>query len=403
MPSSPPRKKLGVAIVNAMPPNTTVWDADLKGFCARRQRSSAITYLCKTRINGRIRWFTIGQHGQPGPEGYPWTPELARKAALRILGDPQAAETPAPDRSMSFALVAEQFLANHGTKIKPRTLTEYTSLVRKYLLPTFGAKPIQSITRADVSTAHAAWKGVPRAANHALAVLSKLMTWAEDQGYRTDLPNPCQRVQRYRENKRQQFLTPAELARLGAALDKAETEHLVGTFALAAIRLLILTGARLSEILTLQWSYIDLDRRMIFLPDSKTGQKPLTLNEAAIAVLNGLPRFANNPYVIVGHRYTTHLVNLQKPWQAVRKIADLEHVRIHDLRHTFASVAVANGGSLPILGRQLGHSQPQTTARYAHLGDDPVRHLTETTGKALEKALNSNPNITISAPAPNKN
>ncbi len=385
--NTPARKKISLAIVNALPPNTTVWDADLKGFCIRRQSSPAVSYLLKTRVNGRIRWFTIGRHGQATRSGQTWTPETARKDALRILADPLAADEPSREDGLTFALVAEQFLTNHGTKIKANTLTEYTSLMRLYLLPAFSNKPIQSITRADVSTVHASWQEFPRAANHALSVLSKLMSWAEDQGFRTEGANPCQRVQRYKENKRERFLTSDELARLGAAFDKAESTHLVGPFPLAAMRLLIFTGARLNEILTLEWSHIDLDRRIIFLPDSKTGKKPLTLNDAAIDVLKSLPRFANNPYVIAGHRHGAHLVNLQKPWQLVRKIAGLDEVRIHDLRHTFASVAVASGGSLPILGRQLGHSQPQTTQRYAHLADDPVRQLTETTGTTLAKAL----------------
>lgn len=381
------RKKIGLAIIQALPPGATVWDTEIKGFCARRQKSEAVSYMLKTRVDGRIRWFTIGRHGQPSPSGQVWAPDTARKQAIKILANPAAFERPDPEQELSFATVAEQFLENHGAKIKSSTLHEYRSLMRMYLLPAFGAKRLVSITRADVSSAHAGWKDVPRAANHALSVLSKLMTWAEDQGYRPEGANPCQRVQRYKENKRERFLTKEELARLGAALDRAEAERITGPYAIAAMRLLIFTGARLNEIMTLEWSHVDLERRMIFLPDSKTGQKPLTLNDAALKVLKELPRFANNPHVIVGHRYGSHLINLQKPWQAIRTLAGLESVRIHDLRHTFASVAVASGGSLPVLGRQLGHTQPQTTQRYAHLADDPVRQLTQATGEVLDAAL----------------
>lgn len=382
------RRKIGLAVIQAMPTNCTVWDTDIKGFCARRQRSAAISYLIKTRVDGRIRWFTIGQHGQPGADnGQVWTPDAARKRAIKILADPQSQDSPPPVEQFTFAQVAEQFMANHGTKLKASTYAEYDSLLRMYLRPAFGTKPITAITRADVSNAHSGWSHVPRAANHALSVMSKLMTWAEDQGYRPEGANPCQRVQRYRENKRERFLTKDELAKLGKALDKAEAEHIAGPYAIAALRLLIFTGARLNEILTLQWSHVDLERKMIFLPDSKTGQKPVTLNQPAVDILKALPRFANNPYVIVGHRYGSHLINLQKPWQAIRALAGLETVRIHDLRHTFASVAVAAGGSLPVIGRQLGHSQSQTTERYAHLADDPVRQLTEATGRELAASL----------------
>jgi Phage integrase, N-terminal SAM-like domain len=215
MANTPLRKKLGVAMINAMPPESTVWDTDLKGFCARRQKSDAVSYQLKMRVAGRIRWFTIGRHGQP------WTPDSARKHALQILADPSIADKPDPDTQLTFAVVAERFMANHGTKIKASTLKEYSSLMRMYLLPAFGQKSIHAITRAHVSTAHATWKEFPRAANHALSVLSKLMNWAEDQGYRPEGANPCQRVQRYKEHKMERFLTPDELARLGDTLSEA--------------------------------------------------------------------------------------------------------------------------------------------------------------------------------------
>lgn len=372
-----------IRAIDAMAPGDIIHDAALKGFGVRRQQEAA-SYFLKTRIAGKQKWFTIGRHGQP------WTPDTARKRALALLHDPSLADKPLPEATLMFADVSAQFFTSHGPKLKTRTLEEYRRLERLYLLPAFAKLPIKDLERATISTAHAGWQEAPRAANHALSVLSKIMTWAEDQGYRAEDSNPCRRIQRYKENKRETFLQADELARLGAALDKAEAENLVGPYALAALRLLILTGARLNEILILEWSHVDLERRILFLPDSKTGKKPLSLNDAAIDVLKALPRFANNRYVIVGKRYGTHLVNLQKPWQTVRKLAGLT-CRIHDLRHTFASVAVASGGSLPILGRQLGHSQPQTTQRYAHLADDPVRKLTQDTGETLAKALKGPP------------
>lgn len=384
-PSPTPRKKIGLAAVNAIPPSTTIWDSDLKGFCIRRQKSDAVSYMLKTRILGRIRWFTIGRHGQP------WTPETARQRAREIVANPTVADTAAPTVPLTIGVVADQFMDTHGPKLKRSTRYVYQCLIRTYIKPAFGEQAITALTRAAVSAAHAKWKNNPRSANHALAVLSKLMSWAEDQGYRPEDSNPCRRVQRYKESKREKFLTAAELGRLGAALDKAETEHLTGTYAVAAIRLLVLTGARLNEILTLQWTHVDLDRRMAFLPDSKTGQKPLHLNDPAIAVLTSLPRFANNPYVICGNRHGMHLINLQKPWHVVRALAGLDDVRVHDLRHTFASVSVAQGGSLPMIGAILGHTQPQTTQRYAHLTADPVRQLSQATGQALAAALARRP------------
>jgi integrase len=214
-----------------------------------------------------------------------------------------------------------------------------------------------------------------------------MLSWAEEQGLREANTNPCFGIKKYKETKRQRYLTMDEIARLGAALNRAETDHLAGTWAVAAIRLLILTGARLSEILTLRRTYVDFDRRLILLPDSKTGEKTIQLSDAAADVLRRIPAVEGNPYVIVGHRTGQPMVDLFKPWSIVRRMAALEDVRLHDLRHTFASVAVAQGGSLPIIGKMLGHNEPRTTARYAHLADDPVQRLTETTGRAIADAL----------------
>lgn len=381
------RRKLTLAVVNSLPPNTTAWDADLKGFCARRQSGPTISYQVKTRVRGRIRWFTIGRHGQP------WTPETARRQALKILADPTTTATEQDDARPTahlFAEIIEHFFTQHGPKLKPRSLQEYRSLARLYLIPAFGKVRIDALTRGEISRAHASWHEHPRAANHALAVLSKVLSWAEDQGYRPDHSNPCGKIQRYDEQHRERYLTHEEIARLGSVLDRAEANGIASGSAVAAIRLLLLTGARLSEILTLEWRFIDRERQIAFLPDSKTGRKPLTLNDAAFAVLDTLPRFASNPYVIPGTKSGAHLVNLQKPWRAIRTLAGLDDVRIHDLRHTWASHAIAAGGSLAIIGRQLGHAQPQTTQRYAHLADDPVRQLSQSTGSTLATALATN-------------
>jgi integrase len=383
----PQRRSTAVTItaINAMAPGDIIHDTTIKGFGARRQKD-AVSYFFKTRVNGKQRWYTIGRHGNP------WVPETARKYALKILNDPDVADKkPVVDTTRTFTMVADEYLATHGAKLKPGTLAVQQRMNRLFLTPAFGKLQLIKITRTDVEMAHAAWgKGTPRSANHALAVLSSLMNWAEERGYRPEDSNPCRRVKHFKQNSRERFLTPDELACLGAALTQAEAEHLVGPYAVAALRLLILTGARHTEILTLKWTYIDIERAMIFLPDSKTGKKPITLNRAALDVLNTIPRFAHNPYVIVGQQ-GEHLVNLQKPWQLIRKLAGLDTLRIHDLRHTYASVAVASGGSLPILGRQLGHSQPQTTQRYAHLADDSVRQMNQTTGEILANALKRKP------------
>jgi len=166
-------------------------------------------------------------------------------------------------------------------------------------------------------------------------------------------------------------------------LQEAEEQGSESPYVIAAIRLLLLTGARLSEVLTLEWRYVDLARGLLFLPDSKTGQRPVFLNSGAIEVLQQLPRQPDNPYVIAGAGQGRHLVNLQKPWRRIRARAGIEDVRLHDLRHSFASIAAESGASLPLIGKLLGHTQMQTTQRYAHLVADPVKELSETVGAVL--------------------
>lgn len=177
--------------------------------------------------------------------------------------------------------------------------------------------------------------------------------------------------------------------RVGQTLIEFETKNEIMPSAIAGIRLLIITGARLSEILTLQWSFVDFERRMLLLPDSKTGSKPIMLNLQCIEVLKSIPRIANCPWVITGHLEGEHLKALQPAWEKVRRAAGIPDVRIHDLRHSFASFAVMSGGTLPVIGKLLGHNTPITTARYAHLSNDPVSHLAEITGAALADAMAS--------------
>jgi integrase len=195
-------------------------------------------------------------------------------------------------------------------------------------------------------------------------------------------------VPKFRENKRERYLANGELKRLGEVLAEAEASKNESPHMIAAVRLLILTGARLSEITTLQWEHVDLEHGLLRLPDSKTGKKDIVLNDDALDVLKKLPRALGNPYVIVGGRSGQHLVNVKGPWGRLRKKAGLDDLRIHDLRHSFASVAASMGESLPIIGKLLGHTQAQTTARYAHLQMDPLRAASNAIGAAVSSAMN---------------
>jgi integrase len=214
-----------------------------------------------------------------------------------------------------------------------------------------------------------------------------MMNLAETWGIRGKHNNPCEDIQRYPEHKRERFLSPTELHRLGQALTAAELNETETSYAIAAFRILLLTGCRLSEIQCLEWRYVDLQQKELRLPDSKTGAKTVHLGDAAVALVEALPHVEDNPYVIVGKKEKTRLTDLQHPWRRIRKTAGLNDVRIHDLRHTFASGGLLVGEGLAMIGKLLGHTQVQTTARYAHLAADPVKQAATKISDSLALAL----------------
>jgi integrase len=364
-----------------------LWDREVRGFGVRCRASGAKHYVLKMRVGGRQRWLTIGRHGSP------WTPDNARREALRLLGLKAAGHDPASERdrqkgAITIAELGKRFLQEYVPQhCKPRTAEEYQRAVEKYINPILGRHRITDLTRSDVAQLHHRHRDRPYQANRSLAVLSKMMNLAEAWGLRLDGSNPVRHVKKYREDKRERYLTKAELQRLGAVLADAQTKATESPFAVAAIGLLVLTGARLIEILTLRWEYVDLENEVLRLPDSKTGAKLIYLNAAAINLLRTMPRMAGNLYVIPGKNPGARLINLQKPWRRIRGKANLADVRIHDLRHSFASVAAGTGMSLPMIGKLLGHSQPVTTARYAHLATDPVRAASNLIGAEISAAM----------------
>jgi integrase len=231
-----------------------------------------------------------------------------------------------------------------------------------------------------------------------------MFSWGAARGLIPEGHSPVKGIERYREQRRERFLTDDELSRLGAALEVAETiglpwevdetapkaKHLakhenrrtrLDPFVVAAIRLLIFTGARLREVLDAQWSEVDLERGIIFLADSKTGRKPIYLSPQAMNIINGLPKIEGNPYIIAGVNEGAPRADLKKPWRSVCRVAGLRGVRIHDLRHTYASLAAGQSLGLPVIGKLLGHSQAATTQRYAHLDADPLRRAVNIIGE----------------------
>ena len=241
-------------------------------------------------------------------------------------------------------------------KRKPRTAANYRWLLDHIILPAIGTKKIAELARADVAKLHYAHRATPYAANGGIKVLRTLCDWAEEHGFRPEGSNPARRIEKYKEHPRERFLSPRELQRLGRALDRAERCGAITPWAAGAVRLLIFTGARRNEVLEARWEWVNVERGTLSLPDLKTGGKTIHLNAPALNVLAGLPRLDGNPFIICGGKPGARLGDLEAPWRRVRKAALLEDVRLHDLRHSFASIAVAGGMSLPLIGGLLGHS-----------------------------------------------
>jgi integrase len=355
----------------------------------------------KYRFKGRQRFYTIGLHGAP------WTPDTGRREARRLLGLAESGRDPAAERDSgkldpTFAEFASRYIEEcaKGRK-KARTVIEDQRNLARTILPTLGHLKLSEIGSRDVARLHASLRDRPIKANRCRALLSHMMTTAERWGLRREHSNPCGAIEPYPERARERMLTAEELRRLGEALRELETTMLAAGGAkatgrtdwraIACVRLLLLTGARLSEILTLQWQYIDADRGVARLPDSKTGAKTIHLPRAALEVLASLPRLAENAYVLPGKRPKGHFIGIQKAWEKIRGKADLKDVRLHDLRHAYASVAVSGGDSLYLVGKILGHRQSRTTERYTHLAPDPVRMVAERVSNNISKLLSDDP------------
>lgn len=377
-----------VAVIQPGDQDIFVWDDGLMGFGLRVKPSGVKSYVIQYRNrHNDSRRYTIGRHGVIAPD-------QARRKARKLLSEVQDGADPATDRkearaALSVADLAERYLVQHAeARKRPRSVASDKALLRLHILPALGRMKVAAVSRADVTRLHDAMQATQGAANRTLALLSKMLNLAEKWGLRVDGSNPCRHVEKYPERRLERFLSADELGRLGAVLAKAERTATEPHSVISAIRLLIFTGARLGEILDLRWEHVDLERTCLRLPESKTGQKVIHLNAPALEALNGVERRDGSPWVITGREPGKPLVNLRKPWHRIRKAAGIEGVRLHDLRHSFASVGAAGGLSLPMIGALLGHTQPATTARYAHLAADPLKQATDMIGERIAAAMN---------------
>lgn len=421
--------KLTKRVVEAASPpergSAFLWDADLAGFGLRvwkAAKGARRAYVLKYGTGRRhsSRWLTIGHHlapYRPDPTtglGRVLTPELAREEAIRLLGAKYEGRDPADARSVAATIptlseFAPRYLEEHaGPKKAARSAAEDRGYLKRYILPKLGRYQLQRVGPGHVTRFHVSLQDKPTTANRCLALLSHMFSVARrwrvlPPGH----PNPCEDVERFKEKKRRRFLSTAELARVGVVMAAADAAAAKPTFrkkgdlapdivSIAALRVIMFTGARPSEILTLRHDQLDLDQAVV-LQHAKSGERAIYLNPPAVEVLRKLPRLTLNPYVFPGHvrrkaegpRLPRHLTlwGLEGTWERIRAAAGCPDVRLYDLRHTFASVAAARGQGLYIIGTLLGHVNPETTQRYAHLAADPLRAASEAVATEIAGAL----------------
>ena len=391
------RQPLTKRAVDALPitdRETVYWDRDLPGFGVRVYPSGSKVYMIHMRSLGKSRRVTIGHHGQ-------WSLEGARREAAKLIAQVKAGETPTRAGANSpsangptVAELAERYMTDHvAVRCKPTTQTACRHILDRFLLPRFGGMRLSEVTPDHVAALHFRLHDKPIMANQAVSLLSRLFYTAAKSGEAPAGGNPCRFIEKYPTRGRERFLSEQEFDRLGRVLAELETRGTVSTSAAAALRMLMLTGCRRNEIVTLRWEHVDLEHDELRLRDAKTGARAVPLSPAAIRVLTALPRRPDNPWMFPGRVRGTRLRTLNASWMVVRKEAGLEDVRLHDLRHSFASRALALGESLPMIAKLLGHTQIQTTARYAHLARNSVEVAAVRIADSLEADMDTPPEL----------
>lgn len=405
-----------------------IWDDKLSGFGIKVTPTGRKSYFMKYRtLDGRQRKPSIGIHGNI-------TCEQARKTAEQWHGslangnDPFKLKEEARD-SLTVSQLCDRYLKEHAEiRKKPLGLELDKQVIRAYIKPRLGSLKTLSITKADIQKFHLSMKGTPAHANRVLRTLSKMFNLAEDWEYRPQNTNPVSKVERYKELPRERYLNELELLSLGKALDFAERHETETPHFIALVRLLLLTGARLREIMHAKWQWFNLEQGLLELPDSKTGKKTVYLSPDAINVINNIPKVKNNSHIIVGAKEGLPIITPTKAWGRIKETATIEYlkeiseyqglihglkeislktiiqecknqklpeptglmdVRLHDLRHTYASICVGQGMSLHMVAKLLGHTRTRTSERYAHLAHNPMSSAAAQIGSVIINNISS--------------
>jgi integrase len=362
--------------------DSVVWDTEISGFGLKITLKGKKVFLLKYRNSlGKQCKPSIGDYGSITPEQ---ARDIARQWKARIAegGDPLE-DKRLKKKQMSLNEFYDGYLKRSKAYKKASSVGTDDTNYKNHLRNGLGKKLVSSISKEDVSKWYAELSDKPGAAGKTLSFLSALMNDAEKEGVRDQNSNPCKFIKKYKTNKIERYLSPSELQRLMATLDDIEKNKSMHPVIVPAIKIALLTGARKSEFLGLKWDWIDFEKSIILLPDSKTGSRPLYLSESAKQILQNVPKQKNNPYIFWGLKPKDHYHNLKKPFAKILKLASIENFRIHDLRHTHASYAVNSGQAMPIIAKLLGHSSTKTTERYAHVDFDPALQAAEAVSQAM--------------------
>ncbi len=353
------------------------WDRDLAGFGVRVHTTGRKLYIVQSRGPAGLKRVTLGRVGTE-------TVDARRREAAAVIDRIKRGEDPTPAPEPTVADLAKRFLQNQvAVRCKRKTEENYRKALRNHVLPALGQKPLGEVGPEDAAALHHKLRGTPSAANLAVWVLSRMFVLAEAWEMAPPGRNPCRHVRYYREKSRERFLTPEEFRLLGTTLKRLDAEGSMMPSAIAAVRLLMLTGCRSDEILSLKWDDVDRTARVLRLPDAKTGPRMVPLTGQVQKVLDGIERAEGVPWIFLGAKPKSRLACLSWHWQRIKQETGLHDVRVHDLRHSYASRALALGESLPTIGRLLGHARVGTTAKYAHLVRDAEKAAAARTGDSI--------------------